>query len=224
MLKARSRIVRRTLAACFLALSAPAFVACGPTPASDLTIERLPDVTPDVPEVPTLPPPPYPVTYTDGSYSVYGVRRREATTMDTDVQVTGYIVEIYAPPECPPGRTCPTPSRPHLWIADARGVTDPGERLMIVGYAENQLQVDEAVELHARGRTNPDVDPATGLLPTGLPPVPGDFVVGNKVLVRGHFARIASSGFNESRGLLEYAGHTTVEAVTPPEPPARPRR
>ena len=207
------RTVRRTLVACFLAISMPALVACGLSAASDLTIERLPDVTPDVPAVPTLPPPPYPVTYPDSSYSVYGVRRREVTTLDTDVQLTGYIVEIYAPPVCPEGHTCPTPARPHLWIADARGVTAPGERLMIVGYAENQLQVDEAIELHERGRTNPDIDPATGLLPTGLPPVPGDFAVGNKVMIRGHFARVASSGFNESRGLLEYASHTTVEVA-----------
>lgn len=210
-------LLRRTLVACLLAISAPAFLACGPSPASDLTIERLPDVTPNIPDVPTLPPPPYAVTYTDGSYSVYGVRRREVTTIDTDLQVTGYIVEIYAPPVCPEDHTCPTPARPHLWIADARGVTEPSERLMIVGYAENQLQVDEAIELHERGRLPEDVDPTTGLLPTGLPPVPGDFVVGNKIIVRGHFARVASSGFNESRGLLEYASHTTVEAVTPPE-------
>lgn len=217
MSQARSRFVRRTLVACFLAISAPTLVACGPTPASDLTIERLPDVTPDVPTVPTLPPPPYPVTYPDGSYSVYGVRRRETTTIDTDVQVTGYIVEVYVPPVCPEGRTCPTPARPHMWIADARGVTDPNERLMIVGYAENQLAIDTAIEDHERGRTPEGLDETTGLLPTGVPPVPWDFVVGNKVLVRGRFARVGASGFNESRGLIEWSGHTTIEAVAPPE-------
>ena len=43
--------------------------------------------------MPTIPPPPHPVQYPDSSYSVFGLRRRAATTMDTDVQVTGYIVE-----------------------------------------------------------------------------------------------------------------------------------
>lgn len=217
MSTAQSRIVVRTLCACLLAIGSVALGACGPSPASDLTIERLPDVTPDLPTVPELPPPPYPVTYTDGSYSVYGLRAREATTIDTDVQVTGYIVEVYTAPVCPEGHTCPTPARPHIWIADARGVTDPDDRLRVAGYADNQLAIDTAIEDHERGRTPEGLDETTGLLPTGLPPVPWDFVVGNKILVRGHYARVSASGFNESRGLIEWAGHTTIEAVPPPE-------
>ncbi|MCA9603724.1 MAG: hypothetical protein KC417_16950, partial [Myxococcales bacterium] len=60
--------------------------ACDQAAASDLQVERLPDVKPNLPAVPTLPPPPYPVTYADSSYSVYGVRKRGNTTMDTDVE------------------------------------------------------------------------------------------------------------------------------------------
>jgi hypothetical protein len=33
--------------------------------------EQLPEIVPSLPEVPTLPPPPFPTTYEDDSYSVY---------------------------------------------------------------------------------------------------------------------------------------------------------
>ena len=184
--------------------------SCGNQPAADLTIERLPDSAPALPSVPTLPPPPHPVQYPDQSYSVYGLRRREAVTMNTDVQVTGYIVEIYQAPECPEGRTCPQPAAPHMWIADTRGEADATHRLAIVGYAENQTAIDEALELARRGRPWQDPDEAAA----GVPAVPVDFFVGNKVVVRGRFARISGSGFNLSEGLIEYAGHTTSE-ITP---------
>ena len=50
--------------ACLLTVTL-ALVACGEQPASDLTIERLEDVDVNLPDVPTLPPPPFEVQYTD---------------------------------------------------------------------------------------------------------------------------------------------------------------
>lgn len=186
-------------------------LACGETH-TDLNVERLPDVQPNLPAVPTLPPPPHPTTYPDGSYSVYGVRARLRNTIDTELAVTGYIVDIYTPPECdrrhdPNCRVL----APHMRIADTRGESDPAKTLMVVGYAENQEQIDEAVELHRRGRYEPP-PPESGLLP-----IPVDFAVGNKVKVTGRFTRISSAGFNNSDGLLEYKGHETLEAVEPAE-------
>jgi len=178
---------------------------CGEQAAADLTIERLPDVNPSLPSVPDLPPPPYDVEYADGSFSVYGLRRRGATTMGTDVSVTGYIVEIYIPPECPEGRTCDPAAAPHLWIGDARDVTDQGDRLMLAGYAENQIQIDEAVELAERGRYEPP-DPESGILP-----IPTNFAVGAKVKLTGRFTRISGAGFNVSNGMLDYRGHELLE-------------
>jgi len=178
---------------------------CGESAASDLTIERLPDVNPSLPAVPDLPPPPYDVEYADGSFSVYGVRRRGATTMDTDVSITGYIVEIYIPPECPEGRTCDPAAAPHLWLADAREQGEDDDRLMLAGYAENQAQIDEAVELAERGRYEPP-DPESGMLP-----IPTNFAVGAKVKITGRFARISGAGFNVSNGMLDYRGHELLE-------------
>ncbi len=190
------------------ALGVPSLSACSGAAASDLTIEELPVVSPTLPAVPTIPPPPHPIQYPDQSYSVFGLRRRMAVTMDSDVTVTGYIVQIYAAPECPTGRTCPQPAAPHLFIADTAGETDETKLLMVAGYAENQQQIDEAVELARRGRYEPPA-PETGLLPT-----PTDFFVGNKILVQGRFIRISGSGFNVSEGLIEYRGHTT-QTMTP---------
>ena len=198
-----SRIQKRThsaTAAGVLMLLA----ACG-NEGSDLVVERLPDVQTNLPAVPTIPPPPHPLQYQDGTHSVYGVRQRIRNTMDTDVEVTGYIVEIYQPPACeePP---CPVATAPHMWLADTAAEEDAGKRLTVVGYAENQAQIDEAIEDARRGRTQED-------LPDGVLPIPTDFAVGAKVKVQGHFTRISGSGFNISDGLLEYRAHTILEAA-----------
>lgn len=198
-MNARSRL------AFVLALAAAPLTGCGEQAASDLTIERLPDVNPSLPAVPTIPPPPHEVTYADGCYSVYGVRRRAGTTMDTDVCLTGYIVAIYQPPECPQGRTCDPPAAPHLWVADTRDAGEDGDRIMLAGYAENQTQIDEAVEQARRGRYQPP-DPESGILP-----IPTDFGVGAKVKIQGRFTRMSGMGFNVSNGLLDYRGHEIVE-------------
>ncbi len=195
--------VRSRLAFALAAIAALA--GCGEKAASDLTIERLPDVNPSIPDVPQLPPPPFEVQYSDGCFSVYGVRRRGGTTMDTDVCVTGYIVQIYQPPECPAGRTCDPPAAPHLWIADTRETGEDGDRLMLAGYAENQTQIDEAVEQARRGRYQPP-DPESGMLP-----IPTDLAVGAKIKIQGRFTRMSSMGFNVSNGLLDFRGYETLE-------------
>lgn len=195
----------RSRLALVLALAAAPLIGCGEKPAADLTIERLPDVNPSLPAVPTLPPPPHAVTYPDGCYSVYGVRRRAGSTMDTDVCVTGYIVGIYEPPECPPGRTCDPPAAPHLWVADTRDAGEDDDRIMLTDYAENQKQIDEAVEQARRGRYRPP-DPESGMLP-----IPTDLAVGAKIKIQGRFTRISGMGFNVSNGLLDYRGHEIVE-------------
>lgn len=180
---------------------------CGDDAASNIVVERLDDVRPALPEVPTLPPPPHPIQYPDGSFSVYGLRQRLNNTIDTEVTVTGYIVDIYTPPECPKGERCPTPTAPHMWIADTTGEQDMRKRLAVAGYAENQAQIDEAVAEARKGRYKPP-PPESGLLP-----VPVDLAVGNKVKVTGQFARVSGSGFNISNGLVDYRSHETTETA-----------
>jgi hypothetical protein len=206
----KSHMIRGILSVALLT----ALLGCGEE--SKLNVERLPAVQPSLPPVPTLPSPPHPTTYPDASYSVWGVRSRIGQTLDQEVALTGYIVDVYTPPDC--DRRLPTCRvlAPHMWVADTRIPADQiqaqrGKQVMVVGYAENQEQLDEAMEQAARGRYVPP-EPDSGLLP-----IPTDFIVGNKVKVTGRFALVSSSGFNSSEGLLEYRSHETLENVAAEE-------
>jgi hypothetical protein len=204
------------MACCFV-------VGCGNSPATDISIERLPDVAPNLPQVPTIPPPPHPITYGDGSFSVYGVRARLNNTVNTDVAITGYIVEIYVPPECPEGEeTCPALA-PHIWIADTPNEADGDKRVRVTQYADNQAAIDTAIEDRERGRVRDpnECDPPCGegeqcVGPANdsscVPAIPTDFAVGAKIKVRGQFRYVSGTGFADSRGLLDYAGHEILEA------------
>jgi hypothetical protein len=168
--------------------------------ASEPEAEQLPEIVPNLPEVPTLPPPPFPTTYDDESYSVYGLRSRLMKVMDSDLSVTGYIVDIYEPPACKKKKKeeCPKVAMPHMFIADTADQKDRAEQLIVVGYADNQEQLARA----RRGRKTTTI--------SGGVVVPRDLEVGNKVRVKGNFTLISSGGFNTSNGLVEYASHETL--------------
>jgi hypothetical protein len=175
--------------------------ACDTQSTSQVAVEKLPDIKPSLPAVPTLPPAPHPVQYPDSSYSLFGLRKRIKNTMDTDVDVTAYVVETYTPPECPKDKNCPQARAPHVYLA--------------VGYAENQKAIDDAIADVKRGKVKPP-DPESGMLP-----VPTDLFPGAKIKVKARFARVSSSGFAQSDGILDYRGHTTIEppAVIPDPAP-----
>ena len=182
---------------------------------SSETAQTTPAIKPDLPAVPTLPPPPHAVQHPDGSYSLFGLRKRMKSTMDTEVDVTAYVVETYTPPECPEGKTCPQARAPHVYLADDKGETDAEKRILLVGYAENQKTIDEAIRDKKRGKYKAP-SPESGLLP-----VPTDLFPGAKIKVKGRFTRVSGSGFAQSDGLLDYRGHTTLEPPTEiPEPAA----
>lgn len=185
-----------------LALGALFFLPVGCGEGGSAEVEPLPALTPDLPTVPRLPPPPYPVTYPDGSYSVYGLRRRASTTLGHPASVTGYVVAIYAPPECE--GNCPRPSAPHFFIADAAGEADPAKHLLVAGYAESHDELRDFIRQGSR-RTGDNGQPLPAL----------DFAVGNKIKLGGNFANSAG-GFNYAAGLIEYTTHETLEAVAAP--------
>jgi len=162
--------------------------------------EQLPEIVPDLPEVPTLPPPPFPTTYEDDSYSVYGLRSRVMKVLDSELSVTGYIVDIYEPPACKKKKKedCPKVAMPHMFIADTADQADRAEHLIVVGYADNQEQLARS----RRGRKTTTI--AGGVI------VPRDLAVGKKIRVKGFFTLMSSGGFNTSNGLLEYASHETL--------------
>ncbi len=176
-------------------------------------VEKLPDIKPSLPTVPTLPPPPFPVQYPDGSYSLFGLRKRLKNTMDTDVDVTAYVVETYVPPECPAGKNCPQARAPHVYLADSKGEADPNKRILLVGYAENQKAIDETLLDKKKGKYKPP-PPDSGMLE-----IPTDLFPEAKIKAKARFTRVSGSGFAQSDGLLDYRGHTTIEPPAQvPEP------
>lgn len=193
---------------CLLALSSCAALVAGTgcNEAPTLRVERLPEVTPDLPEVPTIPPPPE--AYPDGSMPIARLRRLMEDNLDHEVQVTGFIVDIYQPPACERGAACPRPLIPHLYIADAANETDETKRMLVIGYAPTQDEYVSLQRLGTRIPANPD----------GTARSPIDFAVGNKVTFVGNFVTqsLSAAGFNSTAGLVDYARHTTLEAVPAP--------
>jgi hypothetical protein len=187
--------------------------ACDSQSGSTVEVEKLPDIKPNLPAVPTLPPPPHPIQYPDSSYSLFGIRKKLKTTMDTELDMTGYVVETYAPPECPEGKTCPQARAPHVYLADTKAETDPAKRILLVGYAENQKVIDETIVEKKKGKYKAP-DPESGMLA-----IPTDLFPGAKIKVKARFTRVSGAGFAQSDGLLDYRGHTTIEPPTEiPEP------
>lgn len=178
---------------------------CEQTAEAKIPVEKLAEVTPSLPPVPTLPPPPHPIQYSDQTYSVFGVRRAMRRTINTDLELTAYIAERFVPPECEEDTKCPLPAAPHVWLADTKEEADKGNMLLLAGFAENQITIDEAIIAARKGKPL-EVPEDSGLLPT-----PVDFFKGAKIKVKGRFAYLSSSGFQSSEGVLAYNGHETLE-------------
>jgi hypothetical protein len=196
---------------------------CDKAAEAKVQVEKLPEVKPSLPAVPTLPPPPHPTQYADQSYSVYGLRRAIRKTIDQDVAVTGYIAKVYVPPECPPKTKCPLPPAPHIWVADTANETDDLKLLIVAGYAENQKAIDDAIKEAKKGKKK---DAKTEKAEkekeeAGLLPIPIDFFAGAKIKVKGRFAFISGSGFQSSEGVLNYNGHETLEPAPEAEAAAK---
>jgi hypothetical protein len=189
--------------------------ACEQTASAKVSVEKLPEVKPSLPPVPTIPPPPYPTQYADQTYSVYGVRRVLRRTINTEVTVTGYIAKVFTPPECPPKEKCPLPSAPHFWLGDTATEADPAKLLLVAGYAESQKALDDAAKEAKRGKKKSAAAEEAGIIP-----VPTDLFPGAKLKLKGKFTYMSGAGFQGSEGVLDYAGHETLEPGTPPPPPS----
>lgn len=166
--------------------------------------EEVVAINPNLPPVPHIPPPKHPIQYDDGTYSIRGLRNRMDEIIGNEVRVKGYIAKIYQPPECPEGRTCPPPRMPHLWLADEPQETNPKKLLRVVGYAQNQKEIDEAREAALKGKKPPELEP-------GRPPIVWDWQLGHQYIITGKFVYRSGSGFADMYGLLEYKEHKCLD-------------
>ncbi|MCP4604303.1 MAG: hypothetical protein GY847_27910 [Proteobacteria bacterium] len=170
-----------------------------------VVVEEVKAYQPNLPSIPNIPKPTVAETYSDGSYSVYGLRRSLRKMIETQVTVTAYIAHIYEKPVCPEGKTCHT-LMPHLFLADEREEKLDRRRLRLVGYASSFKDMDEERERAEKGEEEKE-------LPEGvyLPPVIWDWRSGHKYKVTGRFTRRSGAGFMATDGLIEYESHECLD-------------
>jgi hypothetical protein len=164
----------------------------------------------NLPAVPTLPPPPFPVEYSPGVYSVYGLRHTAARNLTKQVVVKAYIAKVYTaivPGSRPPRRCterdrCEEP-KPHVFLADRADETEHDNLMIVTGYSNFQSELDHA---RAAARSGRQV-----MIEGTQRPVPTDFDQGAQVEVTGTFTRRAANGGHaDSNGLLDYISHRTI--------------
>jgi hypothetical protein len=132
----------------------------------------LPQIKVNLPPSPSFQKEHAPESYPDSAYSVYGVRRQIATTLNKEVRVKGYITEVYECPPCPT-KNCPKQcDKPHFYLSDrANGPKE--EALMVVDYPKEDAKKKKTT-----------------------------FDVGVQHYVSGTFSKTSGTGFSNSDGLL----------------------
>ena len=97
------------------------------------TTNALPPIKVDLPPPQPLTPPDVPIKTADGIYSVYGVRKEKAKSLNQDIKVQGYLLEVYQCPVCPKKQTCKACDQPHFFLGD-KPDTKKEKALMVVDY------------------------------------------------------------------------------------------
>jgi hypothetical protein len=214
ILNARSGLVFMAVSLVSMLLASSACETRAP-----VVVERdLPEIRPNLPAIPNVPPPRHPIQYDDGTWSVYGLRKRIDQVMEEEVRVKAFVVKLYEPVECPEGRTCPPPPMPHLWLGDDSDETKERRLVRLVGYANSQDDIIKAREDFEKG-----VQPDEEALAAGIKTI-WDWQVGKRYIIKGRFARSSGTGFMYSEGLLEYMDHECLDCPPPEENDSKARK
>ncbi len=135
---------------------------------------QLPKIKVNLPPSPSFQKDHAPESYTDGSSSIYGLRKKLRKSLNKAVRLKAYIVEVY---ECPCDmrkKDCRC-DKPHLWLSDrASGPKDKG--LMVSGIPKK----------HPKSRRKMK------------------WQIGIAYHFSGVFSRNSGTGFSASDGLLIY--------------------
>ncbi len=116
-----------------LAALAAAALGCAPEakPAASEPVE--PGIKVNLPPSPKLDEPPAQDKYADGTWTVEGLVRNRAKTIDTDVRLKGYVLSVA---RCPPERPlCDPPA--HAVLVD--DVARPRRRLVVLADGDEAL-------------------------------------------------------------------------------------
>jgi hypothetical protein len=93
----------------------------------------LPPIKVDLPPAPSFAASDIPEKTPEGDYSIRGVRKNKATTLNQKVKVKGYLLEVYQCPACPKGQTCKLCDQPHYFLGD-KADTKKEKAMMVVDY------------------------------------------------------------------------------------------
>ena len=134
----------------------------------------------------------------DGAWSIYGLRKDldanvKAGEDGVEIEVRGFVQDIYEPPVCPAGETCPLGKQPHVWITDKPDEKGKKRAMMVVNYAF----------------TIPEYDLKRW---KDVPPVVLE--KGKQYTFKGKFKRFSDTGFADARGLLDFLSYKGVDPKT----------
>lgn len=161
-----------------------------PTAADNVKVELPPP--PDFDEGKVAP------KYDDGAWSVYGLRKDldanvKAGEDGAEIEVRGYVQDIYQPPVCVEGEPCVPGKQPHVWITDKADDKGKKRAMMVVNYAFTIPEYDIK-----RWKDVPNVV----------------LNKGQQYTFKGKFKRFSDTGFADARGLLDFIAYKGVDPKT----------
>lgn len=162
-----------------------------------------------LPASPDFPSPTVPDRYSDGAWSIAGLRKDLDARLaegegGTPIVVRAWVQSVYAAPPCPDGRICPPPKQPHAWLVDHEDEAGTRRSLMLTGFRFQIPQWDET-----RWKTQPTVE----------------LMAGRQTTIKGRLQRRTSSGFAADTGVFETVAvfdEATRTWVVPPGAPSHP--
>jgi hypothetical protein len=93
----------------------------------------LPPIKVDLPPPPSFAASDIPEKNPDGTWTIRGIRKHRAETIDKAGKVKAYLLEVYQCPKCPKGQTCKACEQPHFFLGD-KPDTKKEKALMVVDY------------------------------------------------------------------------------------------
>lgn len=151
--------------------------------------EEIPNVQVGLPAAPNFDDARAPEKWEDGSYSIFGLRGNideniKAGDAGTEIEIKGFIQELYVPPECPPDDLfCDPGKKPHFWIVDKANTKGKKRAMMVVNY---RFPIDEFEEDMWKDVPQIQIE------------------LDKEYKFKGKFKRFSDTGFAHNMGLLEF--------------------
>ncbi len=194
----QTRLTLSSLVACTLVVSALSACDSAKPEAAKEKEEEIPSLQVNLPPSPNFEEGKAPEKYDDGSYSIYGLRssldeRIAEGAAGTEVQVRGFVQEVYVPIVCPEGEFCPPGKQPHVWITDAVDTQGKKRAMMVVNYRFNIPEWEAEM-----WKGQPEVV----------------LEKGQQYTFKGKFVRFSATGFAHDMGLLEFVAYKAKNPET----------